>query len=264
MKPSILILHAAGTNRDAEAARACELAGGAPDIVHINQLRQGERRLQEYQMLLLPGGFSYGDALGAGARMALDMQVYFHDQLHSFVASGKLVLGICNGFQVLVKAGLLPGEISAEHATRNTQHATRTVTLTENASGHFECRWVHLAVNRQARAGFLAAIDELIFCPIAHGEGNLQMQDAATLAALETNELVAFRYVDANGQPVGGRYPFNPNGSVADIAGLCNAQGNVVGLMPHPEDHLLPIQNPLGGAGQLGSQLFTAMIGTLT
>jgi phosphoribosylformylglycinamidine synthase len=263
MKPSILILHAAGTNRDAEAARACELAGGAPEIIHINQLRQGERRLQDYQMLLLPGGFSYGDALGAGARMALDMQVFFHDQLHTFVESGKPVLGICNGFQTLVKAGLLPGRIT-NYELRNTNHASRTVTLTENASGHFECRWVHLAPNRQARAGFLSAIDELIFCPIAHGEGNLQVQDAATLTALESNDLVAFRYVDANGQPIYGRYPLNPNGSVADIAGLCNAQGNVVGLMPHPEDHLLPIQNPLNGQGRLGSQLFTAMISTLT
>lgn len=263
MKPSILILHAAGTNRDAEAARACELAGGAPEIIHMNQLRQGQRRLHDYQMLLLPGGFSYGDALGAGARMALDMQVFFYDQLQSFVQSGNLVLGICNGFQVLVKAGLLPGRIT-NHELRNTQHATRTVTLTENASGHFECRWVHLAANRQARASFLSTIDELIFCPIAHGEGNLQVQDAATLTALETDDLVAFRYVDAAGQPVAGRYPFNPNGSVADIAGLCNAQGNVVGLMPHPEDHLLPIQNPLGTQGRLGSQLFTAMISTLT
>lgn len=274
MKPSILILHAAGTNRDAEAARACELAGGAPEIIHMNQLRQGQRRLDAYQMLLLPGGFSYGDALGAGARMALDMHVFFYDQLQSFVESGNLVLGICNGFQVLVKAGLLPGRImnyalrdqgaSGQDATRNTQHIARTVTLTENASGHFECRWVHLAANRQARAGFLSTIDELIFCPIAHGEGNLQVQDAATLAALETDDLVAFRYVDATGQPVAGRYPYNPNGSVADIAGLCNAQGNVVGLMPHPEDHLLPIQNPLGTQGRLGSQLFTAMISTLT
>lgn len=264
MKPSILILHAAGTNRDAEAARACELAGGAPEIVHINQLRQGERRFQAYQMLLLPGGFSYGDALGAGARMALDMQVFFHDQLHNFVASGNLVLGICNGFQVLVKAGLLPGNghaLAIQNPTSKIQN--RTVTLTENASGHFECRWVHLAVNRQARAGFLSAIAELIFCPIAHGEGNLQVQDSATLTTLEQDDLVAFRYVDADGQPVRGRYPLNPNGSVADIAGLCNAGGNVVGLMPHPEDHLLPIQNPLGSQGQLGSQLFTAMIGAL-
>ena len=265
MKPSILILHAAGTNRDAEAARACELAGGAPEIVHINQLRQGERRLQNYHMLLLPGGFSYGDALGAGARMALDMQVFFHDQLYTFVESGNPVLGICNGFQVLVKAGLLPGAGIADLTIQNPKSKiqNRTVTLTENASGHFECRWVHLAPNRQARASFLSAIDELIFCPVAHGEGNLQVQDEATLTTLEQNNLVAFRYVDADGHPVAGRYPLNPNGSVADIAGLCNARGNVVGLMPHPEDHLLAIQNPLGSQGQLGSQLFTAMIGTL-
>jgi phosphoribosylformylglycinamidine synthase subunit PurQ / glutaminase len=157
-----------------------------------------------------------------------------------------------------VKAGLLPGmQHSAPAVPR------RTVTLTENASGHFECRWVHLAVNRRARAGFLAAVDELIFCPVAHGEGNFQVQDEATLTYLETEDLVAFRYVDAAGQPAGIRYPINPNGSVGDIAGICNTQGNVVGLMPHPEDHLLPIQNPLGTGGQLGSQLFSAMIGSL-
>jgi len=259
MKPSILILHAAGTNRDAEAARACELAGGAPEIVHINQLRQGERRLQDYEMLLLPGGFSYGDALGAGARMALDLQVFFHDELHAFVESGKTVLGICNGFQVLVKVGLLPGVMSTDGAAKGKRRAT----LTDNASGHFECRWVHLAVNRQSRASALAAIDELIFCPVAHGEGNLQVQDDATLATLEANGLVAFRYVDAAGQPANGQYPLNPNGSVADIAGLCNARGNVIGLMPHPEDHLLPIQNPLGGHNHLGRQLFTAVISSL-
>lgn len=248
-RPTILILHASGTNRDAEAARACELAGGAPEIVHINQLRARERRFGDYDILLLPGGFSYGDALGAGARLALDMHVFFDDQLHAFVESGKPVLGICNGFQVLVKSGLLPGDVTPRQAT-----------LTENASGHFECRWVHLAVNRQARAGWLGAIDELIFCPVAHGEGNFQVQDSATLTQIEADNLVAFRYVDENGNPVDGRYPLNPNGSVADIAGICNTRGNVVGLMPHPEDHLLPIQNPVGGTGQLGLALFAAMI----
>ncbi len=270
MKPSILILHAAGTNRDAEAARACELAGGAPEIVHINQLRQGERRFQAYQMLLLPGGFSYGDALGAGVRLALDLQVFFREELQTFVESGKTVLGICNGFQVLVKVGLLPGAMTTDGQTHGGQSSPlirregkRQTTLTDNASGHFECRWVHLAVNRQSRAGALAAIDDLIFCPVAHGEGNFQVQDAATLAALEANGLVTFRYVDASGQPAAGRYPLNPNGSMADIAGLCNARGNVIGLMPHPEDHLLAIQNPLGGKGQLGRQLFTSIINTL-
>jgi phosphoribosylformylglycinamidine synthase subunit PurQ / glutaminase len=255
MKPSILILHASGSNRDGEAARACELAGGAPEIVHINQLRRGERRLHAYQMLLLPGGFSYGDALGAGARLALDLQVYFHDELHAFVRSGKPVLGICNGFQTLVKAGVLPGEPATSE-----RPAPRIVTLTENASGHFECRWVHLAVNRQATAGFLQEIDDLIFCPVAHGEGNFQVSGEGVVAQLAADNLVALRYVDAQGQPAGRHYPLNPNGSVADIAGICNAQGNVLGLMPHPEDHILPIQNPLGQTGRLGLALFQAMI----
>jgi phosphoribosylformylglycinamidine synthase len=289
-KPSILILHASGTNRDAEAARACELAGGAPEIVHMNQLRSGERRFGEFDMLLLPGGFSYGDALGAGVRKALDLQVFFHAELNEFVESGKRVLGICNGFQTLVKAGVLPGKTTAddrrqtadggpqsadrnsqfairhsEHATLNTQSPisntqSRSVTLTDNASGHFECRWVHLRVEAGTRAGFLSSIDELIFCPVAHGEGNFQVRDESTLTRLESEKLIALRYVDADGNPARGRYPLNPNGSVADIAGVCNARGNVVGLMPHPEDHILPIQNPLGGDGRLGLAIFKAMI----
>ncbi|MFZ1771087.1 MAG: phosphoribosylformylglycinamidine synthase I [Caldilinea sp.] len=297
MKPSILILHASGTNRDAEAARACELAGGAPEIVHINQLRRGARTFSDYQMLLLPGGFSYGDALGAGARLALDLQVYFHDELHAFIDSGKLVLGICNGFQTLVKAGVLPGAIPTQRDAEIrdwrlgdleierlgetpgqpplstlqspisqspnlsiNEISLRRVTLTTNAFGHFECRWVHLAANRQATAPFLRDLDELIFCPVAHGEGNVQVKDDAMLAEIEQGNLVAFRYVDADGQLAGGVYPRNPNGSAADIAGLCNRRGNVVGLMPHPEDHLLPVQNPLGGTGQLGLAIFKAMV----
>lgn len=297
MRPSILILHAAGANRDAEAARACEVAGGAPEIVHINQLRRGERTFGDYQMLLLPGGFSYGDALGAGARLALDLQVYFHDQLHAFIDRGALVLGICNGFQTLVKAGVLPGarkaetgrlgdseierleEVEAESSISHLQALKRSsaqaanpsineislrrVTLTGNASGRFECRWVHLAANRQATAPFLRNLDELIFCPVAHGEGNVQVKDAAMLAEIEQGNLVAFRYVDAEGRPANGMYPLNPNGSVADIAGLCNRRGNVVGLMPHPEDAIWPVQNPLGNAGRLGLAIFQAMIGAL-
>ncbi|MCB0072657.1 MAG: phosphoribosylformylglycinamidine synthase I [Caldilineaceae bacterium] len=261
MKPSILILHASGTNRDGEAARACELAGGAPEIVHLNQLRAGERQLAEYDMLLLPGGFSYGDALGAGARWALDLHVFFHDQIHAFVDSGKPVLGICNGFQVLVKAGILPGQHTADARRSDlAEIGTRKVTLTENASGRFECRWVHLRVNPSTAAGFLRDIGELIFCPVAHGEGNFQVADLATLTELETRDLVAFRYVNAEGQAVAGAYPLNPNGSVADIAGICNARGNVVGLMPHPEDHLLPIQNPRRRNDQLGLALFQAFV----
>ena len=175
------------------------------------------------------------------------------------------MLGVCNGFQTLVKAGLLPGWEGQQKAKVagepvGAQPATRTVTLTDNASGHFECRWVHLAVEPQTQAGFLTEIDGLVFCPVAHGEGNVQVAGEATVQQLEENGLVALRYVDASGNRAGGRHPLNPNGSVADIAGICNERGNVVGLMPHPEDHVLPIQNPLGGKGQLGLALFKAVI----
>ncbi|MCB0047295.1 MAG: phosphoribosylformylglycinamidine synthase I [Caldilineaceae bacterium] len=277
MKPSVLILHASGTNRDGEAARACELAGGAPEILHLNQLREKRERMAGYDALLLPGGFSYGDALGAGVRWALDLQTYFHDQIHAFVDSGKPVLGICNGFQVLVKAGVLPGQRNGGPGMTNDELpngeslartgmlgeiGTRRVTLTENAQGRFECRWVHLQVNPGAAAGWLGPLDELIFCPVAHGEGNFQVKDQAALDELTARNLVAFRYVDDNGNPAGGRYPLNPNGSAADIAGICNARGNVVGLMPHPEDHVIAIQNPLRRADRSGLALFRAFIHT--
>ncbi len=252
--PSVLILHAPGTNRDAEAERAIELAGGAPTILHINQLRAGQQRFADFDALLLPGGFSYGDALGAGARLALDLQIFLADALAAFVEAGRPLLGICNGFQTLVKAGVLTENGQTRLPARDGIEPPRAVTLTENAGGHFECRWVHLQANPQARAAWLHGLDELIACPVAHGEGNLQVRDEATLAALEAQGLIAFRYVDDEGAPAGGAYPLNPNGSAGDVAGLCNAAGNVVGLMPHPEDHLLPLQNPLGGQGPLGGK----------
>lgn len=260
MKPSILIIHASGTNRDQEAAWACELAGGAPEIVHINQLRAGERTISHYQMVLLPGGFSYGDALGAGNRWALDMQHYFEEPLREFVEQKKSVLGICNGFQTLVKAGLLPGWDEDNNQTNKVEGVpTRSVTLTENERGRFECRWVHLAVEPNCVASALRAINEPIFCPVAHGEGNFQATEEA-VERLETNGLVALRYVTADGQAAGGEYPLNPNGSVQDIAGICNAHGNVIGLMPHPEDHIIAAQNPLGRLDGLGLQLFKSLI----
>lgn len=265
MSPKILILHAPGTNRDEEAARACQLAGGEPEIVHINRLRQNPQYLRNFGLLLLPGGFSYGDALGAGARLALDMDVFFQDIVGAYVDEGRMVLGICNGFQTLVKADLLPGP-GVFSTPDNDINPPRQVTLTENASGYFECRWVHLSVNQRSPASYLQQIDHLIACPVAHGEGNFQVSDAATLNALESQELVAFRYVDAQGTPAQGEYPLNPNGSVADIAGISNLRGNVLGLMPHPEDHIVDIQNPWPGAIQpnhTGLALFRALISAM-
>ncbi len=259
-RPSVLILHAPGTNRDREAAWACELAGGVPEIVHIRQLRGGERRLRDYDLLLLPGGFTYGDALGAGTRLALDLWAFFQEELQAFVERGGRVLGICNGFQALVKLGLLPGRLSDAEGAPAWGPDTRRVTLAPNASGRFECRWVHLALDPNCRAPLSRKMEAPLFCPVAHGEGNFQVVDPGTLAALEAGGHVLFRYVDSVGQPARGRYPLNPNGSVADIAGLCNRQGNVVGLMPHPEDHVVPLQNPLRDGRGLGLRLFEWML----
>jgi phosphoribosylformylglycinamidine synthase I len=243
-QPRALILHAAGTNRDHEAAQALRLAGALPEIVPLNALRQGQHRWSDFQVVVLPGGFSYGDALGAGKLLALDLHAYFEAEVREFVESGRLVIGICNGFQALVKAGLLLGDEPA--------------TLTFNASGRFECRWVTL-LPEASRCLWTQGLEEPIYCPVAHGEGRFILGDPDGLNRLRANAQVALTYAAADGAPAAGRYPDNPNGSLGDIAGVCNAGGNVLGLMPHPEDHIYPYQHPRwarGERGQLGLRLF--------
>ena len=248
--PRVMILHANGTNRDHDAALACELAGGEPEIVHINQLLAGERNLLDYHMLVVPGGFSYGDDLGAGQLWAQDLRYKLRDDLEHFALNGRPVLGICNGFQVLLKSGLLP----------NTDFASgdnRDVTLTYNENGHFECRWVYLKPNQHSTSLFTEGLDDLIFCPIAHGEGRVMTRNEQVTQHLWDKGQVALTYVDADGKPVG--YPLNPNGSVSGIAALNNQEGNVMGLMPHPEDHIFPWQHPhyhRGVTGNFGLVLF--------
>ncbi|WP_374687074.1 phosphoribosylformylglycinamidine synthase subunit PurQ, partial [Promineifilum sp.] len=250
-RPRILILHANGTNRDRDAALACELAGGAPEIVHVNQLWRGERRLLDYHMLIVPGGFSYGDDLGAGVLWAVDLgRAGDHplgEALERFVADGRPVLGICNGFQALVKAGLLPGGVGGP--------AERRVTLTYNASGHFECRWVSLLPNPACPSLFTRGLDEPIACPVAHGEGRLAAAEGVA-AELARDNLIALTYTAGDSQPLAVPYPANPNGSILSIAGLSNAAGNVLGLMPHPENHIFPWQRPRGASGGVGLRLF--------
>ncbi len=248
--PRVLILHANGTNRDHDAALACELAGGAPEIVHVNQLISRERYLMDYHMLVVPGGFSYGDDLGAGQVWAQDLRHLLHDALEQFVAQGRPILGICNGFQVLLKSGLLP---DADFASGQ----QRDVTLTYNERGHFECRWVYLKPNTYSTSLFTDGLGDLIYTPVAHGEGRVMMRDDKALSRLWNNGQVALTYVDADSNPVG--YPGNPNGSVSGIAAINNPAGNVMGLMPHPEDHIYPWQHPRyhrGERGNLGLALF--------
>ncbi len=253
--PKALVLYASGTNRDGDAAAAITLAGGLPEVVHITQLRRKERRWADYQMLVVPGGFSYGDALGAGKLLALDLMVYFAEEVTRFVAAGKPVIGICNGFQALVKAGILPG--SAPNGNGEAA-AEQQATLARNERGRFECRWVTLRANPSSGCLWTRGTSELIRCPVAHGEGHFVPLNRVR-DALRDRGQVALTYAREDGSPANGEYPANPNGSVADIAGICNPAGNVLGLMPHPEDHIYTHQGPRwtrGETGGLGLVLF--------
>ena len=245
--PKVLILHATGTNRDHDAAQAFAAAGAVPEIVHLNQLRAREKSWKDYQILVLAGGFSYADALGAGKLLALELRVYFAEEVRAFVASGRPVIGICNGFQALVKSGLLP---ALQEPAPEPQ-----ATLTFNACGHFECRWVRLQPVSQACL-WTRQLNQPIECPVAHGEGRFTPHSAQVLNQLIQQDQVALVYTSRNGRPAGGCYPDNPNGSAYDIAGICNPAGNVLGLMPHPEDHIFPHQHPRWTRGeQAGSGL---------
>ena len=244
-----LVLRTAGTNCDAETQFAWEQAGASADRVHINRLIEEPKRLRQYQVLTIPGGFSYGDDIAAGKIFANQLVHHLADVLHEFLANDRLVLGICNGFQVLVKCGLLPG--SKEGKLTFAQKAT----LTNNDSGLFEDRWVHLRTDT-SRCAFLKK-GEVLYLPVAHGEGKFVPGPDLPLEALDKAGQAALRYVRPS-QPkrllrrsrlgpdgkAGAGFPWNPNGSVGDIAGICDPTGRILGLMPHPERHASPWQHP--------------------
>ena len=239
--PRALVLRAAGTNCDRETQFALEQAGFAAERVHVFRLMENPERLGEFQFLVVPGGFSYGDDVAAGKILANQMLHRLAEPLNEFVAAGKLVLGICNGFQVLVKSGLLPwARVSADQAGRD-------VTLGWNDSGQFEDRWIHLRCDSDTCV-FLPA-GEIIALPIAHGEGKFVPRDEQVLAALGEGDQLALRYVDAAGSP--GDYPVNPNGSVDDIAGICDPSGRVLGLLPPPARFVDITPHPQWTRGQV-------------
>ena len=230
-----LVLRAPGINCDRETAHACRLVGFETDLLHINRLLQAPERLLDYALLVIPGGFSYGDDLGAGTLLARNLTIHLGSQLDQFIDEGRLVLGICNGFQVLVRAGLLPGRVTKAPDSR------AAASLTENMSAQFESRWVTLDVEI-SMCLFTQWIKRPIELPVAHGEGQFVLADDAMLAQLQKSGQVPLVYTSPTGGDV--VYPGNPNGSIGNIAGICNARGNVFGLMPHPERYVSALQHP--------------------
>jgi phosphoribosylformylglycinamidine synthase len=217
-----------------ETQYALEQAGFAAQRVHVFRLMENPAALRDYQFLVIPGGFSYGDDVAAGKILANQMLHRLADGLNEFIAAGKLALGICNGFQIMIKSGLLP------EARVSTDVAHRGATLAWNDCGRFVDRWIHLRADSD-KCVFLPK-GEVICLPIAHGEGKFVPRDDTVLNALRTGDQVALRYVDKNGQT--GAFPVNPNGSVDDIAGICDPSGRVMGLMPHPERFVEITQHP--------------------
>jgi phosphoribosylformylglycinamidine synthase subunit PurQ / glutaminase len=270
MQPRILILRAPGTNCDAETAFAFQRAGGNPEILHVRRVLESPQVLSDFQVLCVPGGFSYGDDIASGRIFGVQLQHHLADAMQQFKAAGKLILGVCNGFQALAKCGLLCGGDSDRETG---------VTLAWNVSRKFEDRWVNLAAIG-SQCVFLAGISHM-YLPVAHGEGRFFVRDDRVLSNLQQRSQLPLRYVSCSAshqtpekqasgapsasvdsvrtdfdQPVA--YPDNPNGSLANVAGMCDETGRVFGLMPHPERHIDPTQHPRwtrGEAGEVGDGL---------
>ena len=248
IKPKAIIIRTAGTNCDYETKAAFELAGAEAHRVHVNRLISGEVKLSDFDIMAIPGGFSYGDDIASGKILANELKYNLGVKLQEFAEDGKPIIGICNGFQVLVKMGLLPDSVRFQQNT----------TLTFNDSDKFECRWVNLKSSQisnlksqmksKAKCIWTKNLPEIIQLPVAHGEGKFVACDDKTLKEIEANGQVALRYCDDKGKPAG--YPYNPNGAENAIAGICNRKGNVFGLMPHPERYVFKYQHPaLKGIG---------------
>lgn len=229
--PKALVLRSAGTNCEHETVRALTLAGASTDLLHAQRVLEKPERLSEYGIAVFPGGFSYGDDVAAGRVWGLETRARLRDGLRSFVDRGGLVLGVCNGFQVLVESGIFQPDA---------QPGEREIALTGNASNHYECRWVHVEANACACPWLEAG--ERFPVPVAHAEGRFVVRDQAALERLEAAGQIALRYVTEGGdEPT---YPADPNGSVSHIAGICDPTGRVLGLMPHPERNLDPWNHP--------------------
>ena len=225
-----LVVTGYGINCENESKYCIEKSGGAADIVHVNRVLENPKMLENYNMFFIPGGFAFGDDLGSGKVFGNKMKFKIKDQLDEFVKAGKLVCGICNGFQALVKMGLLP-----------IPDFQQRVSLIGNDSGRFEDRWVILKANQNSPCIYTKGIEHL-FVPVRHGEGKFIPKDDGVLNEMRESNQIVFHYVDEKDNLAG--YPHNPNGSVGNIAGVCDKTGRIFGMMPHPEAFNIPENCP--------------------
>jgi phosphoribosylformylglycinamidine synthase len=249
-KAQVAILFGFGINCETETRFAFEMAGAQAKIVHLSDMLSGRDSLSGYHCIAIPGGFTFGDDISSGRVYGNKLKYGLWEQMQNFISEKKLIIGICNGFQVLVKVGLLP-------ATQG--RFEQEATLYQNASGKFEDRWVCLKTNEQSRCIFTKGID-ILYLPVRHGEGRFLVRDGEVLKRMEENEQIALQYCGEKGEADVG-YPANPNGSQKGIAGICDRSGRIFALMPHPECHVLPEQHPRWTRGevkkeQMGTAIF--------
>lgn len=236
-KPKVLVLRTAGTNCDMETAHSFSHFGASVEFEHIKHLLKRKSHLNDCHILAIPGGFTYGDDIESGRLLANELRLFLKEELMNFVSKGKLIIGICNGFQVLVKTGILPG---VDQVNADDNHFNQLTSLVNNDCGKFEDRWVHLKV--QGKSVWTQGLSDMVYYPVAHAEGKFVVKDEGVLKKLKDNGQIAFQYCAQDGSsPV---YPQNPNGSIEDIAGITDPSGHVLGLMPHPERHFYFIHHP--------------------
>ena len=229
----VLVITGFGLNCEKETAVAFNNCGATAEKVHLNDLISGERKLSEIHILAFIGGFSFGDHIGSGTVFANRVKFKLRDQLENFISDGKLVIGICNGFQTLSRLGMVPA--------LNGKYFTQQIALAHNDSGLFRDDWCYLKANPASPCVFTRGLD-MVRLPLRHGEGKF-VADEATLEAIEASNLVAVRYANADGT-IATEFPANPNGSLNSIAGICDKSGRIFGLMPHPEAFLSPYNSP--------------------
>ncbi|MDP8212419.1 MAG: phosphoribosylformylglycinamidine synthase I [Candidatus Zapsychrus exili] len=237
-KVKVIVIRTAGTNCDEETAFAFKAQGADTDLVHINRLLEGKTKLDSYHILAIPGGFTYGDDIESGRILANELRLYLIKSINKFIKDGKLIIGICNGFQVLVKSGFLPG--LSNKKINSFKDLPQDVTLISNDSSKFEDRWTYLKTD--GKSIWTEGLGETVYYPVAHAEGKFVVKSKKVLEELKKNKQIIFRYCNFSGnKPV---YPENPNGSIDNIAGISDKTGRILGLMPHPERHFSFTQHP--------------------